>query len=112
MSKPTLKDKDFSTLMKKSKLELPFSDFETNVMQRIEAESRQKGMYAKGIQLSALFFLLGTGFGLIAQNMVKSSDAIFGLPAQQVLLTFQIIYIVIVLTQLENILQLVAKLRR
>lgn len=98
--------------MKSSKLELPFSDFEAGVLLRIQEEAKQKARYSKGIKLSTLFFLLGTGFGLIIQNMMRSTDQIYGIPAQQILLVFQVLYAVTVLTQLENILQLISKLKK
>ena len=51
-------DKLLSSIMQKSKLTMPFSDFEDKVMQRITKETIRKGAVLKNIKLSSLFFLL------------------------------------------------------
>ncbi len=106
------KDK-FSSLMQKSKLMLPFSDFEDNTMKRIEADLKYKSSIKRSFQISAVFFVLGTGFGLIANSVLSNAQgSIMGLSSDKLLLAFQLVFVVIVLVQSENIFRLFTKLKQ
>jgi hypothetical protein len=90
--------------MQKSRLEMPYSDFEENVMRRIAFESDYKKSISKNNRLSVLFFLLGTGFGLIINLFLsQSGTALFGISSDKILLFFQAGYILLLAIQLEKI---------
>jgi hypothetical protein len=105
-------DRVFSKMMQKSRLEMPYSDFEDNVMRRIEVESKFQRSISKSTQLSVLFFLLGTGFGLMINIFLsQSGTAFFGIYSDKIILFSQAAYILLVVTQLEKILRLTGKFR-
>ena len=96
-------NKQFSTLMKRSKLEMPYGDFEENVMHRIRKEVLHKKVFSTDIKISFFFFLLGTIFGLHANSILqRSQQTILGISAESTLLIFQVIFVLLFLTQLEN----------
>ena len=106
------KDK-FSSLMQKSKLILPFSDFEDNTMKRIQADLKYKSSIRRSFQVSLVFFVLGTGFGLIVNSVLSNAHgSIMGVSSDKLLLWFQLIFVFIVLTQSENIFRLFTKLKQ
>ncbi len=105
------KDK-FSGLMRKGKLEMPFTDFEDNTMRRIQAELKYKGSIRRNFRVSFIFFVLGTAFGLIGNSILSNADEfIFGLSPKTVLIVFQLIFVLAVVTQSENIYRLFIKLK-
>ena len=105
------KDK-FSSFMQKSKLELPFSDFEDNTMKRIQADLKYRSSIKRSFLISVVFFVLGTGFGLIVNSTLSNAHgSIMGVSSDKLLLWFQLIFVFIVLTQSENIFRLFTKLK-
>lgn len=93
-------------MMQKSKLEMPYSDFEDRVMQRIALEANFKKSISKNNQLSLLFFLLGTGFGLIVNLFLSQSGVnFFGIASDRILLFFQTGYVLLLVIQFEKIIR-------
>lgn len=91
---------------------MPYSDFDDNVMRRIELESRFQKSISKSTRLSVLFFLLGTGFGLMINIFLsRSGTEFFGAYSNKIILFFQAGYILLVVTQLEKILRFSGRLR-
>jgi len=106
-------DKRFADLMRKSKLEMPFSDFEANVMQKIEDELSAKASILKDIQVAIIFFVLGTGLGTAASLFLPQVlSTVVGVSATGIGLIFQAIFVVIFLSQLERLISLLRKHRR
>jgi hypothetical protein len=106
------KDK-LSSLMQKSKLEMPFSDFEDSTIKRIQTELKYNSSIRRSLQISVFFFVLGTGFGLVVNNMLlKADNAILGVSPDTLLLCFQLIFVLVVLTQSENIYRFSMKLKK
>lgn len=102
----------FSDLMQKGKLEMPFTDFEDNTMRQICAELKYKRAIKRNFKISFIFFILGTGFGLIVNSILSNADAfILGIASDTFLLVFQLIFVLAVLTQSENIYKLFVKLK-
>ena len=97
----------FSELMKKSRLEMPFSDFEEITMNRIKAEAKYKEVIFSNAKVSLIFFLLGIGAGLVLNTFLsKSGGSYLGIPTEKILMPFQVLFVIIILTQLENIYRL------
>lgn len=102
----------FSSLMQKGKLEMPFKDFEENTMTRIRAEAKYKTSILRSFRISFIFFVLGTGFGLIINSILANADGfIMGIAPETVLMAFQLIFVLIIITQSENIYCLFLKLK-
>lgn len=100
----------FRELMSKSKIEMPFSDFEDSVMTQIEQKIvRQQGI-AKDIKLSWLFFVVGTTFGfIISWILPRIPQRIFGMDPKNLAICFQILFVVLLFTQIEALLRLLKK---
>lgn len=97
----------FFRIMQKSRLNMPYRDFEDNVMRRIEAEIAVKKAISRNTKLSILFFLLGAAFGLLIGDFLSQSISIvFNIPKEQTLLFFQGGYLLFFLIQLDSILRL------
>ncbi len=91
---------------------MPYSDFDDNVMRRIEVESKYQRSISKSTNLSVLFFLLGTGFGLLINVFLSQSGTeFFGSYSDKIILFFQAGYILLIVTQLEKVLRFTGILR-
>jgi len=105
-------DKSFAELMKKSYLQMPFSDFEDRVMQRIEESEKAKAYVLKNIHLASIFFIVGTGLGIVASLILPQLLGYFiGAPAEGISLAFQASVVLIAITQLDKLIRLVRKHR-
>jgi hypothetical protein len=103
-------DQLFSDIMKHSKLAMPFSDFEERTMARINRESFVKSSVAKNKKLAVLFFLMGTGFGFVLTFFLSLPQTnVAGIPSQNLLLICRLVYVFVVLTQLNSITGLFSK---
>jgi large-conductance mechanosensitive channel len=60
-----INDNKLKALLKDSKLEMPFSDFEDKMMARVKTELHGKHSILKNLRLSWFFFLMGSAFGLL-----------------------------------------------
>ncbi|TRX66335.1 hypothetical protein [Carboxylicivirga sp. M1479] len=58
------KDQQLKSLLRESKVEMPFSDFESKLMWRVRTELVGKRSVIKNLRLSWLFFVLGSVFGI------------------------------------------------
>lgn len=95
-----LEDKKLKQLLQSSKLEMPFSDFEDNMMAKIELYEAKQREASQSRFYATLFFLIGTVFGtilnfLLSQNLSKISTSI---DVQEKVYWFsQLIYVVFIL---------------
>jgi len=101
---------DFKDLMKKSKLEIQFPDFEENVMESIkEKEASEKSLW-KNIRWSWFFFLVGLLLGMIAMPILTDSKLpYFNDQFSPVLLVIEIIIIFLLASQFDNLLRITLK---
>jgi hypothetical protein len=96
----------FREIMSKSKLDVPFSDFEDNVMSFIKRQSLKRESISKDIKLSWLFFILGSTFGItISIILPRFIDSILGIPVDKFLIPFIIIISLLLLTQIDTLLK-------
>lgn len=92
---------------------MPFSDFEENVMKKIQTEAKYKRVIFSNAKVSMIFFLLGIGAGLLVNSFLsKSGSSFLGVPAENILMSFQLLFVIIILTQLENIYRLWIRLNK
>jgi len=100
----------FKELMSQSKLEMPFSDFEDNVMMQIEQKIVQTQGITRDIKLSWLFFIAGSVFGImISWILTRIPQKILGIDPKNLAICFQIIFAVLLFTQIEALLGLLKK---
>lgn len=91
---------------------MPFSNFEENTMKRIQAESKYKTSIVRSFRISFIFFVLGTGFGLIVNSILANADdLILGIAPDTLLMAFQMAFVLIFIMQSENIYKLFTKLK-
>jgi hypothetical protein len=103
-------DQFFSEMMKNSKLVMPFSDFEERTMARINKEIVVKSSVSRHKKLAVLFFIIGTGFGFLLTFFLSLPEiSIAGIPSDTLLLVCRLVYVFIVLTQLNSITGLFSK---
>ncbi len=99
-----------SQLMKRTKLTMPFSDFEETVMHRIQLEANYKKVLTRDRKLSFLFFILGTVLGLTINSFLQKAQYTFlAIPPDTMLLIFQVAFVLIFLFQLEKNLHFIKK---
>ena len=100
----------FNELMSKSKLEFPFPDFEDNVMRIVELNQKKQNIIQKDLRLSWIFFLLGSSFGItISILLPKFQEPIFGLSVDKFTIPFQVLFIFLFITQLNNLMDYYSK---
>jgi hypothetical protein len=91
-------------IMSKSKLDVPFTDFDDNVMRLIEKRISKRSSISKDIKLSWLFFIFGSIFGtIVALALPKINQPVFGIPSDRLILPFLIIFSFLLLTQIDNL---------
>ncbi len=96
------KNDAFADVMKKSELEMPFSDFEDSVMLLIEEKAARKHKIAKELKLSRFFFVIGSIFGfLISLLLLQLEEPILGIDQSIIAFGFQIVFATLFFTQVE-----------
>lgn len=93
-------DKIFKTIMRDSKLEMPFSDFDDNVMAKIEFYELNKREALRNRFYASFFFLIGTVFGAILNFFLSHNLAMISssIEIQENLYWFsQLIYVLMIL---------------
>ena len=100
----------FKEIMSKSKLELPFSDFEDNVMIQIEENILHQPAFSKDIKLSWIFFITGSVFGIaISLILPLIHESILGIQPSTLAIGFQIVFTILLFTQMDVLLKLIKK---
>lgn len=95
-------DTFFKEIMSKSELDVPFPDFEDNVMGLIEKRLSKKVSITRDIKLSWIFFILGSTFGIIVTIILpKLQVSVGGIKMDKLTIPFLIIFSYLVMTQLD-----------
>jgi hypothetical protein len=95
----------FKEIVSKSKLEMPFLDFEDNVMKQIEEKRISKSSIAKYIKLSWIFFNIVLFLGIVISYLLSNMDqTLFGIKIEMVTLVFQMCFALYLFSQLDNLL--------
>jgi hypothetical protein len=106
-------DRHLSQLMQKSRLEMPFSDFEETVMLRIQKETVQEQIVSRDRKLSFIFFISGTCLGLILNFILQQVHSTFlNIPSDTILLVFQTGFVLLFLIQLDRNLPLLKQWKK
>lgn len=110
MSNKNPNDQLFSDAMKRSKLSMPFSDFEERMMARIHREEVARDSMAIYRKLAMFFFSCGTIVGFVLTYFLTLPDmGMMGMSSDTVVLLCRLMYVSIVLIQLNSILKFFSK---
>ena len=97
-------------LMDKSEARMPFPDFEDKLMERISTEAVKSKSWLKDIKLSWFFFLVGTSLGLVISLILGSlHEPIYGIPPQRILFIVESVFVVLLLSQFDKLIELTKK---
>jgi len=97
-------------LMGKSGREMPFADFENKLMEQIRKEAGNSRSFLKDVKLSWFFFIVGTCFGLFLSVIAgQINKTILGFPAQRIVFLTQIVFVILLLTQFDRLIELTRK---
>lgn len=99
-------DDFFREIMSKSRLDLPFSDFEDNVMMQIENKVLHHHSLSKELKLSWIFFIAGSVFGtVISCILAQLHEPIFGIKPVNLTILFAIVFASIMFTQIDTLIK-------
>ncbi len=73
---PEFEDKQLQIILSKGRKDMPFNDFEEELMFEIRKESERKNSILKNIRLSWLFFIIGLITGTILVSVPTLSQTI------------------------------------
>lgn len=105
-----MEEKDLKRLIKQSKLEMQFPDFEENVMEAVRQKEASEKSVWKNIRWSWFFFIIGLVLGMAATYILANSQLqYFGKNSDFVLLAIEIFIILIVSTQFDNLIRITFK---
>ena len=97
-------EKLMNELMKNASVDMPFSDFEQRMMDKIQLESQNNKSVSKNIRLAWFFFFLGLFFGLLITNMTSNLDSLVeGIPMERIAFFTQAGIAVLLLFQLDKL---------
>jgi len=110
--KDLFEDAKLNALMKKSRLEMPFGDFESRLMNRLQNENSWKRSILKNIRLSWIFFTVGSLFGIFAAILLPLFEySIFGFDLKVVQIPVLLVLAFVILLQLDAMIKLSARNR-
>jgi hypothetical protein len=102
----------FREIMSKSKLGIPFSDFDDKLMELIGRRHSKKTSISRDIKLSWIFFILGSAFGIILSIILPElQETLFGIPIEDFRLLFLIIFAFLLITQLDSLIDIYKRQR-
>ena len=84
------RDDELKQLLKDSRLEMPFEDFEERVMSRLKKDAQSEKSIDRNIRLSWLFFVSGTAFGLLLSAIISPVTSILGFPVSKLMIPLYI----------------------
>ena len=97
-------------LMEKSGREMPFSDFENKLMEQICKEADNSRSFLKDVKLSWFFFIVGSCFGIFLSVIAgQINETILGFPTQRIILSVQIVFVILLLSQFDRLIELTRK---
>jgi|SRR3989304_6291513 len=100
----------FREIMSKSRLDVPFPDFDDNVMRLIEKRLLKKGSISRDIKLSWAFFVIGSTFGIIVSIILpKLQESVLGIPLDKFTIPFLIIFSFLFVTQIDSLINFYKK---
>ena len=97
-------------LMEKLGREMPFADFENKLMEQICKEADNSRSFLKDVKLSWFFFIVGSCFGIFLSVIAgQINETILGFPTQRIILSVQIVFVILLLSQFDRLIELTRK---
>lgn len=97
-------------LMQKSARPMPFSDFEHKLMAQINEEALLRKRLRKDVKLSWFFLIIGLCLGIFLSSFfIKMNTTVHGISLRSVILFIQAIFVVLILTQFDRLIELTRK---
>ncbi|MGB8491380.1 MAG: hypothetical protein WCE64_10005 [Bacteroidales bacterium] len=94
----------FKELMSKSKLDVPFSDFDDKVMRLVESGQKHRNTTKRDIRLSWICFLAGSVFGIFISTILPEfQEPVLGISIDKFTIPFQILFALIFVSQINNL---------
>ncbi|MBI9065353.1 MAG: hypothetical protein JEZ14_25440 [Marinilabiliaceae bacterium] len=110
MSEKDLFDPGLKSLLRESKLEMPFPDFEARLMETIKSDCVKRKSVLKDIRLSWLFFTIGSIFGLLATFILPAlNSSILGIDIQYLQYPLMILVSVVIVWQLDAMIKITVR---
>lgn len=107
-----MEEQDIKDLLKQSKLEIQFPNFEDLVMDKIKAKEANRRSVWKNLKISWIFFFIGSFFGiLVAQLLADIQIPFLGENSKLVLLVGEILIVFIVASHFDRLLRFTFKKR-
>lgn len=104
-------DDFFWEIMSKSRLDMPFSDFEDNVMFQIENKVLKQNTLPKELKLSWIFFVIGSVFGIVFSAILSQlREPFFGIQPINLTILFAILFASILFTQIDTLIKFSRKI--
>lgn len=108
-----LKDKHLKSLLKESKVEMPFSDFESKMISRVNSELNGKRTIIKNLRLSWFFFFIGSVFGLgISLTLPLLNLELGGIETHHLKYPVMILVLFVIIWQLDEMVRLTIRQRK
>lgn len=103
-------DIELSEIMEKSKLEMPFSNFEDDLMQQIRKREVRQKSYLQNVTMSWLCFFTGTVVGILITYLLPQMPiSAVGLPSETVVQIFQVVFALFILFSLDILIRYTRK---
>ncbi|MCF6356430.1 MAG: hypothetical protein L3J54_01370 [Draconibacterium sp.] len=107
-----MKEREFKNMMKNTKLEIQFPDFENNVMEQIQVNEASRRSVLKNLQISWIFFFIGIFFGIFAtQFLADIHIPNLGENSKIILLIVEILIVFVVAFQFDSLIRFTFKRR-
>jgi hypothetical protein len=103
-------DKFVHGIMLKSKLKVPFSDFDDKIIRLIKAKNLRPLSIKREFRLSWEFFIIGSVLGFSISIILPTiQSSVLGLQLSKLTLPFQIVFTFLFISQLDNLIDLYKK---
>lgn len=100
------KDQQFKELMSKSKLNMPFPDFEDDVIMQIKEQEKNKQSLSQNLKVSWLSFFAGIILGIILTvQLFQLRIEGLGVNSEIIELIFQLVFSIFVIFSLDFLLR-------
>lgn len=104
------KDPNFEDLMAKSRMKMPFSNFEDDVITQIKKQKEHQKVLKRDIQLSWISFISGIICGIIVTiQLLEVRIGTFGMGGRNIELISYFIFSVFVIFSLDQLIKLSKK---
>jgi hypothetical protein len=96
----------FKKIISSSKLKMHSPNFDDDVMKLIEKRLSKKVSVTRDINLSWIFFILGSSFGIISTiSLTKLKESLWGISSDQLNVLYLIIFSFLFITRLDSLIE-------